>query len=111
MDGVSFAEFVGVYRVHADVIVINCMVFSGPSVAFDVIALVNFIFVEGETVFHGDCLDVAGGLGKLLAGEFEVGIVVDKLLENWDLVQAGEIDVEDVLYLVIWLLFVLFAFP
>ena len=47
----------------------------------------------------------------MLAGEFEVGVVVDKLLQNWDLVQAGEIDVEDVLYLVIWLLFVLFAFP
>lgn len=47
----------------------------------------------------------------MLAGEFEVGVVVDKLLQNWDLVQAGEIDVEDVLYLVIGLLFVLFAFP
>ena len=47
----------------------------------------------------------------MLAGDFEVGIVVDKLLQNWDLVQAGEIDVEDVLYLVIRLLFVLFAFP
>jgi hypothetical protein len=67
LDGVSFTEFVGMYRVHAHVIVINCMVFSGTSVASDVIALVDFILVEGETVFHGDCLDVAGGLGELLA--------------------------------------------
>ena len=96
--------------VHADVIVIDGVVVSGSSVAFDVVAFVDFVFIERETVFHSDCLDVGGCLWKLLAGMFEVVIIVNELLENRDLLEAGDIYVKDVLHLVVGLLFVLFSF-
>jgi hypothetical protein len=110
LDGVFFAQLVSVHRIHAYIVVINGMVFGRTSVAFDIIALVDFIFVKWETVFHRNCLNVSGSLGTLLTGKFEVSIIIYKLLKNGDLVKAGQIDVKDVLYLVIRLFIVLFAF-
>lgn len=45
-----------------------------------------------------------------MTGKFKVSIVVYELLENWNLVQASQVNVKDVFYLVIRLFIVFFAF-
>ena len=45
LDGVFLAKLVSVHRIHANVVIINSMVFGCTSVPLDVITLVDFIFV------------------------------------------------------------------
>ena len=45
-----------------------------------------------------------------MTGKFKVSIVVYELLENWNLVQASQVNVKDVFYLVIRLFIIFFAF-
>lgn len=59
-DIIVSVELVGVHSVHRNFEVVNCVVVFLSDVALDIVTLVYFIFVQGESVLERYILDVAG---------------------------------------------------